>query len=112
MTQTPIFEAMIRRDHGMAQAENAADPRIILAIDAAIDRAIDSGQPFTVNDIRDQFPTVESQGLVGDRVRAASMRKPTRMVQTGRFPKSTLPSTRCARVAEWVGAEYAQAVSA
>ena len=91
------------RDAGMAAAEHAADPRVILAIDAAIERAIESGRPFTVNDIRAEFPTVSSQGLVGDRFRSASMRKPRRMVQTGRWPKSSLPSTKCARVAEWIG---------
>lgn len=91
------------RDEGMTRAEVHADPRTILAIDAAIERAIESRRPFTVNDIREQFPTTESRGLVGGRFRAAALRKPTRMVQTGRFPKSDLPSTRSARVAEWCG---------
>ena len=72
-------------------------------IDAAIERAIESRRPFTVNDIRAQFPTVSSTGLVGSRFRSAALRKPERMKQTGRFPKSDLPSTRSARVAEWVG---------
>lgn len=93
------------RDEGMAAAEHAADPRVILAIDAAIDRAIKTRRPFNVNDIRAEFPTVSSQGLVGKRFRAASMRKPARMVQTGNWPKSDLPSTHSARVAEWVGVE-------
>ena len=90
------------RDEGMAQAEAHADPRVILTIDAAIDRANATGEPWTVNDIRAQFP-VSSSGLVGARVRAAAMRRPIEMVQTGRFPKSNLPSTRSARVAEWRG---------
>lgn len=91
------------RDEGMAQAENAADPRVIIAIDAAIERAIESGEPFTVNDIRAEFPTVTSQGLVGSRFQSYAQRRPALMEQTGRFPKSTLPSTRSARVAEWRG---------
>lgn len=91
------------RDAGMRQAEDHVDPRTILAIDAAIERAIASGRPFTVNDIRDQFPTVSSTGIIGSRFRSWSLRKPAVMEQTGRFPKSNLPSTRCARVAEWRG---------
>jgi hypothetical protein len=90
------------RDQGMAQAEAHADPRVILAIDAAIDRANASGEPWSANDIRDALP-VTSRGLVGSRVRAAAMRRPAEMEQTGRFPKSNLPSTRSARVAEWRG---------
>jgi hypothetical protein len=90
------------RDQGMQQAEEHADPRVILAIDAAIARANATGNPWTVNDIREQFP-VSSSGLVGARVRAAALRRPVEMEQTGRFPKSNLPSTRSARVAEWRG---------
>ena len=50
---------------GMTRAVNAADPRVVLTIDAAIERAIASGEPFSANDIRDQFATTQSKGLVG-----------------------------------------------
>ena len=91
------------RDEGMTQARDHADPRVILAIDAAIERAIASGEPFTVNDIRDQFPTVTSTGLVGERFQSYAKRRPALMEPTGRYPKSNLPSTRSARVTEWRG---------
>lgn len=91
------------RDEGQALAVDHADPRVILIIDAAIEAAIDSGRPFTANDIRAQFPTVTSRGLVGARFRSYAMRRPALMVQTGRWIKSDLPSTRAARVAEWIG---------
>jgi hypothetical protein len=96
-------EAEQGRDEGMRQAEDHADPRVILAIDAAIDRANASGEPWSANTIRDQLPTVTSKGLVGARVRAAAMRRPAEMEPTGRYPKSNLPSTRSARVTEWRG---------
>jgi hypothetical protein len=112
---TPIFNALLAaeqgRDAGMRQAEEHADSRVILAIDAAIERAIDSGRPFTVNDIRAEFPTISSCGLVGSRFRSAALRKPARMVQTGRWVKSDLPSTRAARVAEWRGVAEGQQVA-
>lgn len=92
------------RDQGMNQATDHADSRIVALVDAAIDAAIDSGQPFTVATIRAALPTVTSPGLIGARFRSAAMRKPRRMVQTGRWLPSDLPSTRCARVAEWVRA--------
>ena len=93
------------RDEGMAAAENAADPRIILAIDAAIDRANASGRPWSANDIRDEMPTTESKGLVGARVRAAAARRPAQMVRVGYVP-SDLPSTHSHPVSVWVGAEH------
>lgn len=98
------------RDEGMAAAENAADPRVILAIDAAIERAIESGQRFSVNDIRDQFPTVTSTGLVGDRFSRMAKRRPRRMIAVGREP-STLPSTHAAEVKVWIGAAHHEAVA-
>lgn len=109
MTSTPIFEAMMRRDHGMADAENAADPRVILAIDAAITKANASGLRWSANDIRDSLP-VSHRGLVGARVRAAAMRKPVEMVPVGRT-KSNLPSTHRAEIKVWIGAEHVRAVA-
>ena len=87
---------------GMRQAENAADPRVILAIDAAIDRANASGEPWSANDIRDQFPTTQSKGLVGGRVRAAAQRRPVEMEAVGRVP-SNLDSTHGHEIKVWRG---------
>lgn len=89
------------RDEGMAAVENASDPRVMLAIDAAIARANASGRPWSANDIRDELP-VSHANLVGARVRAAAMRRPRQQVRVGYEP-STLPSTRGAMVAVWVG---------
>lgn len=89
------------RDAGMAAATNAADPRHIIAIDAAIDRANASRQPWSANDIRQQFPVTHS-GLVGARVRAAAARRPRQMVKVG-YEASTLPTTHGVEVMVWVG---------
>ena len=89
------------RDEGIATAENAADPRVALAIDAAIERANKRGRRWSANDIRDQFP-VANQGLVGARVRAAAQRRPAEMVAVGRTP-STLESTHHHEIKVWLG---------
>ena len=59
---------------GMTRAVNAADPRVMLAIDA-IERAIASGESVNGNDIRDQLATTQSKGLVGARVNSYANRK-------------------------------------
>lgn len=97
MTTTP--QAL--KTHGQHQAEAAADMRIVAAIDAVIARHAKSGLPFSANDIRDEFPTTKSRGLVGARVDAA--RKRGELVSVDR-ERSTLPSTRAAFVTVWVGA--------
>lgn len=89
------------RDEGMEAATNAADPRVILTIDKLIAKANASGKRWSANDIRKQLP-VSSQGLVGARVRAASMRRPIEMVQVDVTP-STLKSTHKKPIAVWVG---------
>lgn len=95
-------EANHLRDEGMGRARDHADSRVVLAIDAAIERAIASGQPFSANDIREQFPTVSSTGLAGERMRAFAARRPRVMRRVG-FEPSTLPSTRSAMVSRWQG---------
>ena len=89
------------RDAGMAQAENAADPRIMAAIDAKIAEFNASGRPWSANDIRDELP-VSHAALVGARVRAAASRRPREMVRVGYEP-SSLPSTHCHPIAVWTG---------
>ena len=96
MTSTP--ERL--RDQGMRQAEEHADPRVILAIDAAIDRANASGQPWSANDIRAELPTAGP--LIGARVRAAATRRPREMVRVGYVP-SDLDSTHGHPIALWRG---------
>lgn len=91
------------RDEALAQATNAADPRLVLMVDAAIAEANASGQPWSANDIRDRLPVVAS-GLVGARVKAASMRRPTEMVAVGSEP-STLRTTHAKPVTRWVGVQ-------
>jgi hypothetical protein len=94
------------RDAGMAQALNAADPRIVLAIDEAIAKANASGEAWSANDIRDQFPTCRP-GLIGERVRAAYMRRPREMTSIGRTP-STLKSTHAHEIKVWIGVDQTE----
>lgn len=88
------------RDAGMAAAEAAADPRVLLTVDKVIADAIASREPFSANTIRERLP-VTSQGLVGARMNAASMRRPVEMVAVGEEP-SNLPSTHGKPIAVWV----------
>lgn len=89
------------KESGQHQAEAAADFRVVALIDAAIARHAKSGRRFSANDIRDEFPTTQSRGLVGARVDAA--RKRGELVSVDRV-RSTLASTRSAFVTVWVGA--------
>lgn len=106
-----LAAAAADRDEGMAKVEQAADPRVILAIDAAIQAAIDSGRRFSANEIRDKFP-VSDEHLVGARVRSFATRKvdghPV-MVRVGMTP-STLRSTHSHEIKVWLGWNAAQAV--
>lgn len=90
------------RDEGMRQAEDHADPRAILTIDAVIRLANASGQPWSANDIRDALPTTTSPGLVGARIRSFAGRRPRVQRRVGYVP-STLPSTHHHPVAVWLG---------
>lgn len=96
-----LASAAAARDEGMAQADQGADPRVILMIDAAIARANASGKRWSANTIRNQF-SVSSQGLVGARVRAAAQRRPREMKCVDTEP-STLKSTRHHDIKVWVG---------
>jgi len=96
-----VDDAREARAEGIATAENAADPRLEAAIDAAIARANAAGKPWSVNDIRREFPVVSS-GLVGARVRAAMMRRPLEMIAVSTTP-STLRNTHSKDVTVWLG---------
>lgn len=100
------------RDEGMEQVEGAADPRLILMIDAKIQDAIDSGRQFSANTIRDQFPVAHSN-LAGARMRAFTSKRvdghPV-MVRVGYTP-STLPSTRHHEIKVWLGWDAYQALN-
>lgn len=104
MTATPIYqavrEAVAARDAGMNAAEVHADPRLVITIDAKIAEAIESGEVWSANTIRDSLPVVCS-GLVGQRVKAASMRKEPKLEKVGEEP-STLKSTHAKPIARWV----------
>ena len=86
---------------GMAAAENAADPRVLLAVDKVIADLNASGMPWSANDARAALP-VTSSGLVGARIKAASMRRPREMEAVG-LTRSDLPSTHLARITVWRG---------
>ena len=95
------------RDAGIAAAENAADPRLILAVDAVIERWTASGRRFSANEIRDEVPTLAAH-LVGGRLRAASMRKPAEITKVGEVGSSLL-STHAKKIAVWQNAEVVAA---
>jgi hypothetical protein len=104
MTTDPrIPAALAAADEGMETATNAADPRLVLMIDAKIAELNASGKPWSANDARDALPVVCS-GLVGARVKAASMRVPREMVAVRRT-RSTLLSTHGAFIVVWRGVE-------
>ena len=100
MTTTPE----LARDAGMATAENAADPRLMLTVDRVIAEWAASGRPFSANDIRAALPA-SAGPLVGARIKAASMRRPTEIVAVGRT-RSSLVSTHSKDIAVWQGAEH------
>lgn len=93
--------AELARDAGMAATENAADPRLILAVDRVIAEHNATGMPWSANDIRDALPVVAGP-LVGARVRAAAMRRPVEMEQVG-MTRSSLRSTHAKPIAVWRG---------
>lgn len=85
---------------GMHQAEIHADARVVAVIDAVIEGAIESGQPFSANTIRDLFPTTRSKGLVGGRIHSFAKRRPQRIKKVGSVP-SNLESTHNKEIAVW-----------
>lgn len=93
------------RDTALAAQEHAADPHLILAVDAVIERWIASGRRFSANEIRDEVSTAASD-LVGGRLRAASMRRPVGLVKVGEV-KSSLLSTHAKPIAVWQRADVA-----
>lgn len=99
MSDPRIATALAAADEGMTLASDAADTRLRLAVDKAIADAIESGEVWSSNTIRDRLPTV-SPGLVGARVDAARKRGEIRCVGQER---STLKSTRGKPVHTWVG---------
>lgn len=105
MTSTPIYEAVrqavVARDLGMQAAEDHADPRTVLMIDAKIAELNATGEPWSANDCRAAMPAVRP-GLIGARVHAAALRRPVEMVRVG-MVRSTLVSTKRAWIAQWQG---------
>jgi hypothetical protein len=95
------------RDTALAAQTHAADPRLLLAVDAVIERYAASGRRFSANELRDDVPTLASH-LVGNRLRAAFMRK--ELVPVGKV-RSTLRSTHAKEICTYVGAEHVEAVA-
>ena len=110
--KTRLEQAAADRDAGMALTEQAADPRVILQIDAAIEKAISSGRRFSANDIRDALP-VANEHLVGARMRSYAGRRAEGhplMVRVGYTP-STLRSTHHHEIKVWLGWDAAQTLN-
>lgn len=102
-TDTRVAEAIAAGDRGMEAATDHADARRVVMIDKAIEDANASGEVWSANTIRDRLP-VACSGLVGARIKAASMRSPRQMVAVGR-ERSTLLSTHGAWICQWTGAD-------
>lgn len=102
-----IHRAEAARDEALAAQLHHADPRLVLAVDAVIERWAKSGRRFSANEIRDEVPTA-AVGLVGGRLRAASMRKPAEIVAVGEV-KSSLLSTHAKPIKCWLRADLALA---
>lgn len=98
------------RDAGIAERENAADPRWVAIVDTIVERWAKSGRPFSANDIRDEVPAV-AQRLVAGRLRSAWMRKPRLIEPVGEI-KSDLTSTHAKKICIWIGADFAEAYRA
>lgn len=101
-----IHAAEAARDEGIARAEQHADPRLIVMIDALIAEMNASGEAWSTNSLRDRLPA-NAGPLVGARVRAAATRRPVEQVRVGYVP-SDLPSTHSHPIALWIGAEHVQ----
>lgn len=101
MTDARIAAAVTAGEDGMQQATDAEDPRLILALDKAIADANASGEVWSSNTLREQFPAVNPK-VLGARIKAASLRLPREMVAVGR-ERSTLLSTHGAFVCQWRG---------
>lgn len=89
------------RDQGMAATGQAADPRLLLMVDAKIAELNASGCTWSANDLRDLLPVVAGP-LVGARVRAAATRRPVEMEPAGYTPSSLL-STHAHPIRVWRG---------
>lgn len=104
-----LEQAAAARDEGMAKVEQAADPRVLLTIDAVIERAIATRRPFSANDIRDQLP-VANEHLVGARIRAYGMKRVDGepVMKAVGYTPSTLVSTHKHPIRVWVGTNVIQ----
>lgn len=98
---TRIAEARTARDEGMDAATNAADMRLVLAVDKVIAELNATGMPWSANDARAAMPVV-SPGLIGARVKAATMRRPLEMTRVG-WVTSDLVSTKAKPIGLYVG---------
>lgn len=106
-----LAQGVADRDAGTAVADQAADPRVIVAIDAKIQAAIDSGRRFSVNDIRHEFP-VSAENLVGSRFRSFTYRRVDGhplMVRVG-HTATTSAAGHAREVKVWLGWDAAAAI--
>lgn len=90
------------RDEGMRAVTDASAPGDIARVDEVIATWAASGREFSCNDIRGEIHGVRP-ALIGARFHAA--KTAGLIVPTGRYVKSTLPSTRSHVIACWIGAD-------
>jgi len=108
MNPTPIHDALLAthlRDTGMAAVVNAADPRLIAAVDVAIESLIDAGEPFSADDVRDLIPSA-ALPLVGSRMNSYRMRRNPQVLEVVGEIVSDWPATRRKKILLYVGAEH------
>lgn len=92
------------RDLGTSQALAAADPRVLLMIDAEVKRLCESGAVWSVNDCRHNLPACDPH-VIGARILTLSKRRNPRLMRPVGFEPSELASTRGAQIRLWVGVE-------
>lgn len=95
------------RDAALVAQTHHADPRLIAAVDIAIERLIDSGEVFSADDVRPMVP-VAALPLVGNRFRSYMMRRRPRMVDVVGEVQSTWPATHGKRICLVRGAHFGE----
>ena len=98
------------RDAALEAQTHAADPRLIAAVDIAIERLIDSGVAFSADSVRDLIPAA-ALPLVGGRFRSYMMRRHPRMVDVVGEVQSTWPATHGKKICLVRGADESEQVA-
>tara|TARA_R100000655_G_scaffold92848_1_gene134035 strand:+ start:4967 stop:5287 length:321 start_codon:yes stop_codon:yes gene_type:complete len=98
------------RDAALEAQTHAADPRMIAAVDIAIERLLESGKPWSADDVRPMIPTA-ALPLVGGHVRSYLMRRHPRVIDVVGEVQSTWPAAHGKRIGLYRAADEAEQVA-